>query len=163
MAAWTCFLWRHSLCLPGNSHLSNFYMTPIYTTFLAKMFTALAAIFRGGMSMYSIEATLDCSLYNVQSTPQSKQSTRLFLQPSELGPSHLFSRRQVCPPFGFWGGGGAHSLAGEGVPIRTRGQTLWYAMYICTFTFSTHLQIHCLPQHILPLPSSVSRLLISPF
>ncbi len=23
-------------------------------------------------------------------------------------------------------------LAGEGVPIRTRGQTLWYSRYICT-------------------------------
>ncbi len=34
-----------------------------------------------------------------------------------------------------WYRGGTHSLAGEGVgaPIRTRGQTLWYSSYICTF------------------------------
>jgi hypothetical protein len=27
------------------------------------------------------------------------------------------------------GGGGAHALAGEGVPISTRGRTLWYSRY----------------------------------
>ncbi len=38
----------------------------------------------------------------------------------------------VSPPL--FQGGGAHSLAGEvmeGVPIATRGQTLWYSTYIC--------------------------------
>jgi hypothetical protein len=41
---------------------------------------------------------------------------------------------ECVPPFGSGGGGGAHSLAGEGggVPIRTRGQTLWYSRYTCT-------------------------------
>jgi hypothetical protein len=37
------------------------------------------------------------------------------------------TRRRVCSPL-LWlggGGGGSHSLAGEGVPIRTRGKTLW--------------------------------------
>ncbi len=43
----------------------------------------------------------------------------------------------VCapPPFGSrGGGGGTHSLAGEGKggPNSTRGQTLWYSRYICT-------------------------------
>ncbi len=76
-------------------------MTLIYTNSQAKMFTALAAISRGGMFMYSIEALLDCSL--VQSIPNREQSTRLFLQPSELRPSHHLTRRQVYPPFGSWG------------------------------------------------------------
>ncbi len=39
------------------------------------------------------------------------------------------------PPFGSGGGGGAHSLAGEGraEPIRTKVQTLWYSRIVtCT-------------------------------
>jgi hypothetical protein len=93
------------------------------------MFTALAAISRGGMFMYSIEALLDCSL--VQSIPNREQSTRLFLQPSELRPSHLFSPNK-CVPLPLVPGGGTHSLSGEGVGwvlIRTRGQILWYLLY----------------------------------
>ncbi len=38
-------------------------------------------------------------------------------------------------------GGGAHSLAGERggkVPIRTRGHTLWYSVYMCTL-WCTHV------------------------
>jgi hypothetical protein len=38
-------------------------------------------------------------------------------------PLHPPSR--VCPPPLWFRGGGTHSLAGYGVPIRTRGQTLW--------------------------------------
>ncbi len=41
----------------------------------------------------------------------------------------------VCvPPLWFRLPGGTYSLAGEGVgvPIRTRGRTLWYSRYICT-------------------------------
>jgi hypothetical protein len=37
-----------------------------------------------------------------------------FSKSSELGLSHPFTRRRVCPPFGS-GEGEAHSLAGEGV------------------------------------------------
>ncbi len=48
--------------------------------------------------------------------------------------SHPLTRRRVCPP-PLWFTGGKHSLAvegGRGVPIRTRGQILWYFRYICT-------------------------------
>ncbi len=44
----------------------------------------------------------------------------------------------VPPSFG-WGGGGTHSLAGEGaggVLIQTRVQTLWYSKFICTLRFA---------------------------
>ncbi len=63
--------------------------------------------------------------------PQSRQSTRLFLQSSESGPPPHPLRR-VCPLPLWFRGGGIHSLAGEGqgVPIQTRGQTLWYSRYI---------------------------------
>jgi hypothetical protein len=65
---------------------------------------------------------------------QSRQSTKLSLQSSELGLPHPLGRRQVCTPPLVEGGGGPQSLTGEGVggPIPTRGQTLWYSMYICT-------------------------------
>jgi hypothetical protein len=63
------------------------------------------------------------------------QSARLFLQSSELGPPQSLTLRRVCPP-PFGSAGGTHPLTGEGwvlgVPIRTRGQTLWYSRYICT-------------------------------
>jgi hypothetical protein len=54
--------------------------------------------------------------------PQSRQSARLFLQPSTL---------ELPSPFGT-GGWKAHSLAGEGVggvPIPTRVHTLWCSIY----------------------------------
>jgi hypothetical protein len=43
------------------------------------------------------------------------KSAKLFLQSSELGLPNPLTRRRVCapPPFGFFFGGGAHSLAGE--------------------------------------------------
>jgi hypothetical protein len=48
------------------------------------------------------------------STPQSRQSAKLFLQSSDLGLPHPLARRRVCaPPLWFRWGGGAHSLAGE--------------------------------------------------
>jgi hypothetical protein len=48
--------------------------------------------------------------------PQSRQSARLFLQSSELGPPPQPSHPQasVSPPVWFRGGG-THSLGGEGV------------------------------------------------
>jgi hypothetical protein len=61
----------------------------------------------------------------------SRQSDRLFLQSSGLGPSQPLTRKRVCP-LALWLRGGTHSLAGEGVgevPIRTRGPTLWYSRY----------------------------------
>jgi hypothetical protein len=47
---------------------------------------------------------------------QSRQSARLFLQSSELAPQ---PQEMVDPPLIRGGGGMAHSLAGEGVPLRT--------------------------------------------
>jgi hypothetical protein len=62
-----------------------------------------------------------------------RQSTRLILQSSELGPPH--PQASVSPP-PLVTGGGTHMLAGEGggggVPIPTREGTLWYSKYICT-------------------------------
>ncbi len=43
------------------------------------------------------------------------QSAKLFLQSSELGLPHLLTRRRVCTLHPFGCGGGAHSLAGQGV------------------------------------------------
>jgi hypothetical protein len=61
---------------------------------------------------------------------QSRQSAKLFLQSSELGlHSTTPLAAGVCAPLPFGPGGRAHSLAGEGlgggVPIPTRGHTLW--------------------------------------
>ncbi len=47
--------------------------------------------------------------------PQSIQSAKLFLQSSELGFPHPLTRSRVCPSPPLVPGGGAHSLAGEGV------------------------------------------------
>jgi hypothetical protein len=45
----------------------------------------------------------------------SRQSTRFFLQSSELGPHPLSRQASIPPPliFGWWGGG-THLLGGEG-------------------------------------------------
>jgi hypothetical protein len=60
---------------------------------------------------------------------QRRQSTKLFLQSFELGPP-------ATPPPPTVSGGGRDTLAcgrgGGGVPIRTRGQTLWCSRNICT-------------------------------
>jgi hypothetical protein len=97
---------------------------------------------------------------NFMAGPQSRQSAKLFLQSSsELGLPPPLTRRRMCtPPLWFRG---AQSLGGEGVgvPIRTRGQTLWHSRYICTwwavpsykadFTLSSYSQksidctVHC--------------------
>ncbi len=63
---------------------------------------------------------------------QSRQSARIFLcSLPNWGPTQLLTRRRVCPPLF---GSGGNILAGGrgsgGVPIRTRGQTLWYSRYI---------------------------------
>jgi hypothetical protein len=63
------------------------------------------------------------------STPPSRQSARLFFQSRELGLPHPLTRKRFCPPPLVLGGGG-HCLArdgGGGVPIPTRGETLYSA------------------------------------
>ncbi len=49
----------------------------------------------------------------VQRTSQRRQSARLFLQSSELGPPHPLTHREGAPPL--VPGGGTHRLAVEGV------------------------------------------------
>jgi hypothetical protein len=62
---------------------------------------------------------------------QSRQSTRLFLQSSELGPPQpSLTCRRVCPPLWFRGGPGG--LAGEGGSQFGRGDRHWYSRYIFT-------------------------------
>jgi hypothetical protein len=74
----------------------------------------------------------------MSANPQSRQTARLFLRSSALGPPNPLTRRRMCPlPLWFrgegltrWGERGA-----GGVSIRTRGQTLWYSRYcilLCT-------------------------------
>jgi hypothetical protein len=54
-------------------------------------------------------------------SPQSRQSAKLFLQSLVLGLPQNSTRRRVCPsPFG--SGGGAHSLAREGVETGEESQ-----------------------------------------
>ncbi len=48
-------------------------------------------------------------------TPRGRQSAKLFLQSSELGLPQPLTHRRVCPPPHLVPGGGAHSLAREGV------------------------------------------------
>jgi hypothetical protein len=46
---------------------------------------------------------------------------------------HPLTRRRVCSPLLWFRGGGYTLAAGEGVggvPIQTRGQTLWYSRYL---------------------------------
>ncbi len=67
--------------------------------------------------------------------PQSKQSARLSLQLSELGPPpppNPLNLRWVCPPFGTREDT-EDTLAyrrGGGWGPNTRGQTLWYSRYV---------------------------------
>ncbi len=71
-------------------------------------------------------------------------SAKLFLQSSALELPHPLSRSRSPPPFG---PGGRHTgtlACGRGfggVPIPTRGHTLWCSVYICTLwtDYSTKL------------------------
>ncbi len=70
-------------------------------------------------------------------TAQSRQSAGIFLRSSELGPL-IPSPASECVPLPLWFRGGHTRLRekGWGVPIRTRGQTLWYSRFfvyvLCT-------------------------------
>jgi hypothetical protein len=76
--------------------------------------------------------------YGVATHPQSRQSARLFLQPSELGPPLTPSPTGEChipllvPGWGYTLPCGGVEV---GIPIRTRGQTLWYSRYICNLCY----------------------------
>ncbi len=65
----------------------------------------------------------------------SRQSPGLFLQSSELGLPHPLTRRREClTPLWLGGGGGIPTRWGErgwGIPIPTRGQTLYFS-FLCT-------------------------------
>ncbi len=70
---------------------------------------------------YTVEVVYACT-----GTSTERQSVRLFLQSSELGPPH---RQASVSPLWFRGGGDtlAWARGGEGVPIPTWGQTLCYS------------------------------------
>jgi hypothetical protein len=67
---------------------------------------------------------------------QSRQNAKLFLQSSELGLPQPLTRRRVCPTPPLVPGGGAHSLAREGVgessPNSDEG-TYTVVLCICAF------------------------------
>jgi hypothetical protein len=77
--------------------------------------------------------------------PQSRQSARPFLQSSELGLLTPSSAGE-CVPLPPLVQGGGHSRLRErgwGIPIPTRGHTLWYSKYEYIRTFLPVL--FCLP------------------
>jgi hypothetical protein len=93
--------------------------------------------------------------------PQSRQSAKLFLQSSELGLPPSLSRKRVCPPpFGPVEGGEFTLACGRGnggVPIPTRGHTLWCSTYMYihkNFVLSPYSSIMYLRLYILSLPFS---------
>jgi hypothetical protein len=87
------------------------------------------------MRLYTIQCTVKfiwlADFVFLLYVAQSRQSARLFLQSSELElPTPSPAGQCVLP---LVPGGGTHSLAGEGVwgvPIRTKGQILWYSRFV---------------------------------
>ncbi len=74
------------------------------------------------------------SMYHRVDRMQGFFSSRLIGTP----PPHPLTRRRVCPPFG---SGRGHTRLWEwgwGIPIPTRGQTLWHSMYICTLWYALY-------------------------
>ncbi len=67
---------------------------------------------------------------------QSRRSDRLFSsRPNcQIGTPHPLTRRRVClTPLWFgWRDTLTCGRGGRGVPIPTRGQTLWYSRFVCT-------------------------------
>jgi hypothetical protein len=72
------------------------------------------------------------SIKDVMLEHTCRHRTKLFVV-VRIGTTLTPYTQASVPPFGS-GVGGLHSIAGEGVrvPIRTRGQTLWYSRYLCT-------------------------------
>jgi len=85
-----------------------------------------------------IEPALFSIVGLVSQQPQRRQSVKLFLQSSELGPTLPLTRRRVCPPRFRGGEVRGCKRGGGGVPIRTRGQTLWYSPYISMYFVPSH-------------------------
>ncbi len=85
-----------------------------------------------------IEHTLYYNPSMEEDPAQSRQSAKLSRQSSELGIPHpLTCRRVYTPPPPSWGEGGKLACGrGGGGPIPTRGQTLWYSIYISYFVRS---------------------------
>ncbi len=78
----------------------------------------------------SAELTRGAPLLILYSEAQSRQRAKFFLQPSELELPQPLTRRRVWSPLWFRGEG--HTRWRErcwGVPIPTRGHTLWYSLY----------------------------------
>jgi hypothetical protein len=71
-------------------------------------------LWNGLPAYYLFASTSLCTVVIVSGAGQTEY-TRLFLQSSELGPSHPLIRKRVRLPPHFDLGGGTHSLAGEGV------------------------------------------------
>ncbi len=66
--------------------------------------------------------------------PQSKQSARLFLQTSKLGPPSPPPHPQASVyPTLVWGGTIACGRGGGWAPIWSRGQTLWCSYVLCAY------------------------------
>ncbi len=80
---------------------------------------------------------------NQSSTPQSRQSAKLYLKSSELGLPQPLTRRRVCPPPPGLGGG-AFSLArvGLGESQFRRGDIHSGTLYIYVLCDQHHLTVH---------------------
>ncbi len=78
---------------------------------------------------------------------QSRQSALGFSPVVRIGtPPPPHPQASVSPPLWFRWRGEKHSLAGErvrGVPIGTRGQTLWYSRYLLWFVVTFSLSKRC--------------------
>jgi hypothetical protein len=68
------------------------------------------------------------------SLPQSRQSAKLFSSRRNLGLPQPLTRRRVCPPPTLVPGGGAHSLAREGVG-NSQFRRGTYTVVLCIYVY----------------------------
>jgi hypothetical protein len=79
------------------------------------------------MSSFSKQSYLQLGDRMWEIRRQSRQSTKLSLQSSELGLPNPHTRSRVCTPSSLVGVGDTLARGrGRGVPIPTRGQTLYF-------------------------------------
>ncbi len=84
-----------------------------------------------------------------QYVPESRQSTRLFLQSSNWFPPPTPSHAGECVPLLVPGGDTLACGKGNGgVPIPTRGQTLWHSRYICTLWYALYSPVLKYASHL---------------